>query len=194
MKSGNLSSGRHPKVKDQIEGNLRQQRENTENKAQSNRDKIRQKQQQYFAQQNQNEFQEFMQMKESPGRSRSESPRKEAFHKSRNLESKSPKLGGGRNKQYHILVISVAQIYLCKLKVSYLACVFHMTRPSDSTINFEHVTFTLTFDLLLKIYDIGHNFCILRDRAFIIGMCVLCDKAFIIGMCVPCDKAFPTVQ
>ena len=56
-----------------------------------------------------------------------------------------------------------------------------MTRPSDSTMNFEHVTLTVTFDLLLKIFNIGHNFFILRYRTFIFGMCV------------PCDKAFPTV-
>ena len=29
----------------------------------------------------------------------------------------------------------------------------------------------MTFDLLLKNFNIGHNFCILRDGAFIFGMC-----------------------
>ena len=47
---------------------------------------------------------------------------------------------------------------------------------SDGTINFEHVTLTMTFDLLLK--NIGHNFFILRDGALIFGMCVPYDKAF----------------
>ena len=51
-----------------------------------------------------------------------------------------------------------------------------MTRPSDSIINFENVTLTVTFDLLLKIFIIGHNFFIQRDRAFIFGSCVPCDK------------------
>ena len=37
------------------------------------------------------------------------------------------------------------------------------------------------FDLLLKNFNIGHNFY------------VLWDKAFIFGMCVPYDKTFPMV-
>ena len=36
-------------------------------------------------------------------------------------------------------------------RVSYLVCVFLMTRLSDSTINFEHVNLTMAFHLLLKI-------------------------------------------
>ena len=52
---------------------------------------------------------------------------------------------------------------------------------SNGTINFEHVTLTVTFDLLLKNFNIGHN------------LFILWDKAFIFGMCVPCDKAFPMV-
>ena len=39
----------------------------------------------------------------------------------------------------------------------------------------------MTFDLLLKNFNIGHNFFNLRD------------KAFIFGMCVPYDKTFPAV-
>ena len=49
---------------------------------------------------------------------------------------------------------------------------------SDDTINLEYVTLTVTFDLLLKNFNIGHNFFILRDRSFIFGMCVPYDKAF----------------
>ena len=49
---------------------------------------------------------------------------------------------------------------------------------SDGTINFEHVTLTVTFDLLLKNFNIGHNFFIIWDKAFIFGMCVPYDKAF----------------
>ena len=49
---------------------------------------------------------------------------------------------------------------------------------SDGTINFEHVTLTMTFDLLLKNFNIGHNFLILWDKVFIFGMCVPYDKAF----------------
>ena len=47
-------------------------------------------------------------------------------------------------------------------------------------MNFEHLTLTVTFDQLLKNFNIGHNFFILRD------------KAFIFGKWVPYDKTFPT--
>ena len=87
-------------------------------------------------------------------------------------------------------------------------------------MNFEHVTLTVTFDLLLKNFIISRNFLILRDRAFVLGMCVPCDnfehvtltfdlllknfiisrnflilrdRAFVLGMCVSCDKALQTV-
>ena len=49
------------------------------------------------------------------------------------------------------------------------------------TINFERMTLTVTFDILLKNFKIGHKFFILRD------------KEFIFGLCVPYDKDFPTV-
>ena len=45
-------------------------------------------------------------------------------------------------------------------------------------INLEHVTLTVTFDLLLKNFNIGNNFYILWDKALIFGMCVPYDKAF----------------
>ena len=53
---------------------------------------------------------------------------------------------------------------------------------SNGTINFELVTLTVTFDLLLKNFNICHKFFILWD------------KAFIFGSCVPYDEAFPMVQ
>ena len=49
---------------------------------------------------------------------------------------------------------------------------------SNGTLNFELVTLTVTFDLLLKNFNIGHNFFIVRDRAFIFGMCIPYDKTF----------------
>ena len=49
---------------------------------------------------------------------------------------------------------------------------------SDVTINFEHVTLTGTFDLLLKNFNVGYNFFILWDKAFIFDMCVPFDKVF----------------
>ena len=36
-------------------------------------------------------------------------------------------------------------------------------------MNFEHVTLTVTFDLL---FNIGHNFLTVTDWAFIFGICV----------------------
>ena len=45
-------------------------------------------------------------------------------------------------------------------------------------MNFELVTLTMTFDLLLKNFDIGHSFFIERDKAFIFGMCIPYDKTF----------------
>ena len=53
-----------------------------------------------------------------------------------------------------------------------------MCDPYDKTINFELVTLTVTFDLLLKNFNIGHNFFIVRDRAFIFSMCVPYDQTF----------------
>ena len=48
-------------------------------------------------------------------------------------------------------------------------------------MNFGRVTLSVTFDLLLKNFNIGHNLFTLRDRSFIFGMCD------------PYDKTFPTV-
>ena len=45
-------------------------------------------------------------------------------------------------------------------------------------MNFEHVTLNVNFDLLLKNFNIGHNF-IFGDREFIFGMCILYGKAFL---------------
>ena len=63
------------------------------------------------------------------------------------------------------------------------AFIFGMSVPydkslSDGTINFEHVTLTVTCDLLLKNLNIGYNFFILRDGALIFCMCVPYDKVF----------------
>ena len=47
---------------------------------------------------------------------------------------------------------------------------------SNGTIIFYLVT--LKFDLLLKNFNLGHNFQTRRDRAFILQMCIPCDKTF----------------
>ena len=49
---------------------------------------------------------------------------------------------------------------------------------SHGTIFFYLVTLTLNFDLLLKNFNLGHNFLTRRDRAFILHICISCDKTF----------------
>ncbi|KAK3096563.1 hypothetical protein FSP39_001325 [Pinctada imbricata] len=109
IKGGNLNQARQQKVRDQLEGSLRH---NIDESKRLTREKHRQKQQQYFAQQNQNEFNEYMQIRKD-GRSRSESPRKEAFQKSRPQDTKSPKPGSNKTKHYHILVCMNLLYELC---------------------------------------------------------------------------------
>ena len=53
-----------------------------------------------------------------------------------------------------------------------------MARHFSIVTNFERVTLTVTFDLLLIFFIISDNFFILRDKAFIFGQCVPYDKAF----------------
>ena len=43
---------------------------------------------------------------------------------------------------------------------------------------FDLVTLTLTFDLLLKNFNLGHNFLTRSGRAFILHMYIPCDKTF----------------
>ena len=57
-------------------------------------------------------------------------------------------------------------------------CVFLVTRPSRGTIIFDLVTLTLNFVLLLKNFNLGHNFQTRRDRAVILHMCIPFDKTF----------------
>ena len=70
-----------------------------------------------------------------------------------------------------------------KIEQSYFTYVFLVTRPFKITIIFDLVTLTLKFDLLLKNFNLGHNFQTRRDRAFILHMCT----------CIPYDKAFHMV-
>ena len=91
------------KSRDQAEGYSRQFSEGRSNQ----REKQKQKLQQYFAQQNQIEFQEYMQHKEK--KQRSDSPRKEAG-KVRGIENKSPK--PNKKQHYSILVSTPIGGYL----------------------------------------------------------------------------------
>ena len=61
---------------------------------------------------------------------------------------------------------------------AFIQCIWHVCslwqELSDGTLNFEHVTLNVTFDLLLKNFNTGHNFFILRDWVFYIWhMCSL---------------------
>ena len=49
---------------------------------------------------------------------------------------------------------------------------------SHGTIIFDLVTLTLKFDLLLKNFNLGHNFLTRSDRALIFHLCIPCDKTF----------------
>ena len=40
------------------------------------------------------------------------------------------------------------------------------------------LTLTLKFDLLLKNFNLGHNFLTRNDRAFILHMCIAYNKTF----------------
>ena len=51
---------------------------------------------------------------------------------------------------------------------------------SIDTKIFDFVTLTLTFDLLLKKLNLGHNFWTKQDRAFIFHMCISCGKTFLL--------------
>ena len=43
---------------------------------------------------------------------------------------------------------------------------------SNDTINFEHVTLTVTVDLNMKNINSAHNFLTIRHGAFILGVCI----------------------
>ena len=69
-----------------------------------------------------------------------------------------------------------------EIRLSYYVCWFLVTRPFCrylTTRNFDLVTLTLNFDLLLKKLNLGHNFWIKRDRAFILQVCIPCGKTFL---------------
>ena len=47
------------------------------------------------------------------------------------------------------------------------------------TKNFDFVTLTLVFDLLMEKLNLGYNVWTKRDKAFILHMLVPCDKTFL---------------
>ena len=64
------------------------------------------------------------------------------------------------------------------IELSYCICVFLVTRPFTRYHNFYPMTSTLKFDLLLKNFNLGHNFQTRSDRAYVLHMCIPCDKTF----------------
>ena len=59
-----------------------------------------------------------------------------------------------------------------------MAFILLMCIPCDNTFHVVLSFLTLKFDLLLKNFNLGHNFITRRDRAFILHMCIPCDKTF----------------
>ena len=50
---------------------------------------------------------------------------------------------------------------------------------SVGTKNFDLVTLTLTFDVLLKKLNLGYDFWTKRNKAFILQVCIPCGKTFL---------------
>ena len=63
-------------------------------------------------------------------------------------------------------------------RLSYYICGFLWQDLSVNTKNFDPVTLTWAFDLLLKKLNLGHQFWTKRDKAFILHLLILCDKTF----------------
>ena len=59
-----------------------------------------------------------------------------------------------------------------------------MTRSFYGTLNFDHVTVTVTFDLHLKTVNSAYNFLTVRHLAFILSKCVLYDQTFPVGLLI----------
>ena len=74
-----------------------------------------------------------------------------------------------------------------EIELSYCMRVFVVTQPFIVSIVFYLATLTLKFDLLLKNFNLGHNFQTRRDRVFILNMCKslwqeLSDGTWLISM------------
>ena len=61
----------------------------------------------------------------------------------------------------------------------YIAHVYSLWQDLSGGIKKSYlVTLTLKIDLLLKNFNLGHNFQTRRGRAFILHMCIPCDETF----------------
>ena len=66
-----------------------------------------------------------------------------------------------------------------QIRLSYFTCIFLVTRPFTTYHNFFYlVTLILNFDLLIKNFNLGHNFLKRRGRVFIFHICISYDKTF----------------
>ena len=72
---------------------------------------------------------------------------------------------------------------ICNVLLNFFVSVyvFLLTRPFTWYCNFLPLTLTLKFILLLKNFNLGHNFQTKRDGAFIMHMRIACDKTFHVG-------------
>ena len=55
----------------------------------------------------------------------------------------------------------------------------YLTFGTPCTINFDHVTLTVTFGLQVENFNSAHNFLTIRHRVFIFGICVTYNKTFL---------------
>ena len=103
------------------------------------------------------------------------------------------KLGLTKIKQFTVFFILCGKTFLFapkfwhyskwgKIKYCNVTCdysLFLVARPFCLHQNFDPVTLTLTFDLILKKLNPGTNFWTERYRAFILRMDIPCSKTFL---------------
>ena len=81
---------------------------------------------------------------------------------------------------FRLLIIQHDQlISFCDLNICKFINKNRLVELPVSTETLVHLmTLTLKLDLLLRNFNLGHNFLTRRDRAFILHMCIPCDKTF----------------
>ena len=84
------------------------------------------------------------------------------------------------NFNYYATIQDIDEEYLSKIGKVMTFCNGIIYYGTPCTIIFDLVTLTLKFDLLLKNFNLGHNFLTRSDGAFILHMCIPCDKTFLL--------------
>ena len=78
--------------------------------------------------------------------------------------------------------MGILQIFAIFGKSTRERCLFIVPRFRESvgTLNLirPSVCLSVCLSVCHKIFNLGHNFCTITDRALILGMCVPCDKTF----------------